>query len=222
MQRNSCPDFSDLMSRLSRLKPLARNCNLGQNLDAARPLVRFIPYFPDLMTRLSRLRLSARLYNLGPNPDAARPLARFIPDFPDLMTRLSMFKLSPRLCNLGPNPDAAQIMYRLSRPSVQTQTLGTNLQFGSKSGYSANIGAIHVQTFQTLCPDFPNSNCWRDSALGLNPDGTRPLARLWSKFFSPYVQPFQTEYLGRIMQFEFKLGCGAALGAARFQIFQTL
>ena len=75
MQRNSCPDFSDLMCRLSKLKPLTRNCNLGQNLDAARPLVRFIPDFPDHVTRLSRLKLSARLCNLRLNPDAAQPLA---------------------------------------------------------------------------------------------------------------------------------------------------
>ena len=87
------------------------------------------------------------------------------PDFPDLVSRLSRLKLSARLCILGLNPDAARPLVRLmsrhSRPYVQTfqtQTLGATLQFGSKSGYIATIGAFHVQTSQTLCPDFPDSN----------------------------------------------------------------
>ena len=79
------------------------------------------------------------------------------PDFPDLISRLSRLKRSARLCNLDLNPDAAQplarLMSRLSRPYVQNsqiQTLGANLQFGSKSGCGATLGAIFVQTFQTL------------------------------------------------------------------------
>ena len=82
------------------------------------------------------------------------------PDFPDLMSRFCRLKRSARLCNLDLIPDAAQplarLMPRLPRPYVQTfqtETIGANLQFGSKSGYSANIGAIHVQTFQTLGAD---------------------------------------------------------------------
>ena len=58
--------------------------------------------------------------------------------------------------------------------------------------------------------------------LGLKLDKARPLARLLSRFFRPYVQTFQTEYLGAIMQFESKPGCGATLGATLVQTFQTL
>ena len=39
---DSCPDFPDLMTRLSTLKLLARICNLGLNPEAARPLERFL------------------------------------------------------------------------------------------------------------------------------------------------------------------------------------
>ena len=94
------------------------------------------PDFPDLMSRLSRLKLSARLGNLSLNPDAARPLAR--------------------------------LMSRFSRPYVQTfqtQTLGATMQFESKSRCGATLGATHVQIFQTLCPDFPDSNSRRDYAI---------------------------------------------------------
>ena len=42
-----CPDFSDHMYRLSRLKLSAQQCNLGLNPDAVRPLAR-------LMSRLFR------------------------------------------------------------------------------------------------------------------------------------------------------------------------
>ena len=45
--RDSCPNFPDLMSRLSRLKISARLCNLGLNPDAAQRLAR-------LMSILSR------------------------------------------------------------------------------------------------------------------------------------------------------------------------
>ena len=40
--RDSCPDFPDLISRLSRLELLARICNLGLNPEPARPLARFL------------------------------------------------------------------------------------------------------------------------------------------------------------------------------------
>ena len=58
----------------------------------------------------------------------------------------------------------ARLTSRLSRPYVltfQTQTLGTTMQFGSKSGCNATLRATHVQTFQILCPDFPDSNSRR-------------------------------------------------------------
>ena len=170
---DSCPVFPDFMTRLSTLKLMARMCNLGPNPDAARPWRDSFPRFSDLMSRLSRLEHSAQICNLGLNLDAARPLADFCPDFSDLMTRLSRLKLSARLCNLGLNPIAARplarFLSRLSRTDVQTtfqtRAVGANLQFGSKSGCGATLGATHVQTFQTLCPDFPDSNCWRESEI---------------------------------------------------------
>ena len=109
------------------------------------------------MTRLSRLKLLERICNLGLNPDAAQPLARVIPDIPDLFSRICRLELSLRLCNCILNPDAAQplnrFMSRLSRPydkTSKTQTLGATLQFVSESGCCAALGAIHVQTFQTV------------------------------------------------------------------------
>ena len=45
--RDPCLDFSDLMSRLSRLKLSARLCNLGLNLDAVRPF-KFTPLLLSL------------------------------------------------------------------------------------------------------------------------------------------------------------------------------
>ena len=76
--------------------------------------------------------------NLGP---------RFLSRLSELMTRLSRLKLSARLCNLGLNPNAA-LLSRLSRTYVQTfqtRTVGANLQFGSKSGCVATLGATHVR-----------------------------------------------------------------------------
>ena len=129
--------------------------------------------FPDRMTRLSKLKLSARLCNLGLNSDMRRgPWRDSCPDFPDLMSRLSRLELSVRLCNLGLNPDKARplarVMSRLSRPydkTFKTQTLGATLQFGSKYGCGAALGAIRVQIFHTLSPDFPESNSWREYAI---------------------------------------------------------
>ena len=140
MQRDpwcdSCPEFSDLMSRHSRLKLSARLCNLGLNPDAARPLVRlmsriFRPYVQTFQTQT----LGATT-QFGSKPEAARPLAR-------LTSRLS----------------------RLYVKTFQTQTLGATVQFGSKSGCGATLGATHVQNFQTLCPDIPDSNSRRDCAI---------------------------------------------------------
>ena len=151
------------------------------------------------------------------------------PDFPDLMSRLSQLKLLARICNLGLKPDAGRpvgrFMSRFSRPydkTFRSPTLGANVQFGPKCGCSATRGATHDQTFQTSCPDFPDSNSrqesaiwvqirmrrdpWRDFCpnfsdlftrlsrlklsarlcnLGLNPDAARPLARLLSRLSRP-------------------------------------
>ena len=72
-------------------------------------------------------------------------------DIPDLLSRLSRLKLSARLCFFGPYPDAARplerLLSRLSRPYTQifqTETLGATMQFGSKSGCGAILGATHV------------------------------------------------------------------------------
>ena len=94
------------------------------------------------------------------------------PDCPELLCRLSRLELLAQICSLGLNPDAARplarLMSRLSRAYVQTfqtRTVGANLQFGSKSGCGTTLGATHVQTFQTLCPDFQHSNSWRECAI---------------------------------------------------------
>ena len=85
------------------------------------------------------------------------PWSDSCPEFADLMSRFSRLKLPERLCNLDVNPDAAppftRLMCRHSIPYVQnfqTQTLGATLQFGSESECGAALGAIHVQTFQTV------------------------------------------------------------------------
>ena len=131
------------------------------------------PYFPDLLSRLSRLKLSARLCNFGLNPDAAQYLARLCPDFPDFRCRPFQTRtLDPNLHFLVLNQDAARsiapLMSRHSRPFVQTfqtQTLGAIIQFSFKSECGATLGATHFQTFQTVYPDFPDSNSRRDSTI---------------------------------------------------------
>ena len=114
--RDSCPEFSDLMYGLSRLKLSARLCNLGLNPDAARPLARLMfrlsrPYVQTLQTQT----LGATM-QFGSNPDAARPLAR-------LMSRVS----------------------RPSVQTFQTQTLGATMQFGSESRCGATCGATMAE-----------------------------------------------------------------------------
>ena len=135
--RDFCPDFSDFLTRLSRLKLSARLCNLGLNPDAARLLTRFLSRLSRSYDKTFQTQaLGANLHFLGLKLEAAQPLAR--------------------------------LMSRLSRPYVQTfptQTLGANLQIGSKSGCGATLGATFSQIFQTLCPDFPDSNSQRDFAI---------------------------------------------------------
>ena len=201
--RDSCPDFPDLMSRLSRLKLSALLCNLGLNPDAARPLARLMsrlsrPYVQTFHTQTlgatmqfgSKSGYGATLgatnvqtfQFLWPDSNFRRDYAVWVwiemrrdpwrdscPDFPDLMSRLSILKPSARLCSLGLNPDAARplarLMSRLYSYYVQTQTFGATMQFGSKSGCGVTLGATHVQTLRTLCPDFPDSNSRRDYAI---------------------------------------------------------
>ena len=166
--RDSCPDFPDLMSRLSRRELLARICNLGLNPDAARPVGRFmsrlsIPYEKTFNNQTLGVNVQC---NLGPNPDAARPWRDSCPYFPDLMSRLSPLEHSAQICNLGLNLDAARplarFLSRLFRPydkTIKVETLGATLQFGSKSDCAAILGTIVVQTVQNLCADFSDSNC---------------------------------------------------------------
>ena len=170
--RDSCPDFPDLMSRLSRLKLLARICNLGLNPGAARPLARLMsrlsrPYVQTFPTRT----LGANL-QFGSKSGCGATLGGFL-------SRLSRpydktFNTQTLGANVqfgsksGCSATLARLISTLSRPYVQTfqkQTVGENLQFGTKPGCGATLGATHVQTFQTLCPDFPDSNCWRESAI---------------------------------------------------------
>ena len=144
------------------------------------------------MSRLSRLKLLARLCNLGPKRMWCDPWSDSCPDIPDILSRPSRLKFSAQLCNLGLNPDAARpvarFMSRLSRPYDKTfkiQTLGATMPFGSKSRCGATLGATHVQIFQTLCPDFPDSNSWRDSAIWVQNGCGATLG-------ATHVQTFQT------------------------------
>ena len=100
------------------------------------------------------------------------PWSESCPDIPDILSIPSRLKFSARLCTLGLNPVAAQpvarFLSRLSSPYDETfkiQTLGATMPFESKSRCGATLGATHVQIFQTLCTDFPDSNSWRDPAV---------------------------------------------------------
>ena len=168
------------------------------------------------------------------------------PDCPELMCRLSRLELLAQICILGLNPDAARplarLMSRLSRPYVQTfqtQTVGENLQFETKSGCGATLGTILVQTVQNLCADFQHSNSWREWAIWVQirmqrdldathfhtfqifcldfPDSnTRcgaTLGGFLSRLFRPYDKIFRAETLGATLQFGSKSGSGATLGA---------
>ena len=134
--RDSCPDFPDLMSRLYRLEVLARICNLSLNPDAARPVGLFMPRRSRPYDKTFNTQTLGANVQFGSKSGCSATLAR-------LMSRLS----------------------RAYVQTFQTHTVGENLQFGTKSGCGATLGATHVQTFQTLCPDFPDSNSWRESAI---------------------------------------------------------
>ena len=186
------------------------------------------------------------------------------PDFPDLMSRLSRLELLARICNLSLNPDAARpvgrFMSRLSRPydkTFNTQTLGANVQFGSKSGCSATLARLmsrlsrsYVQTFPLehsaqicnlglnldaarpladFCPDFSDlmtrlsglKLSARLCNLGLNPEAARPLARFLSRLLRPFDKTFKVETLGATLQFGSKSECGATLGTILVQTVQN-
>ena len=87
------------------------------------------------MSRLSRPNLSMSRFS--------RPMSRLSrPNFG--MSRLSW--------------PTTRLMYRFSRLKL----LGATMQFGSKSGCGATLGATHVQI---VCSDFPVSNSRRDYAI---------------------------------------------------------
>ena len=124
------------------------------------------------MSRLSRLKLSARLCTLGLNPVAARPLARLILRFSRPYVQTLQTQTFGATLQFGSKTDAARpvarFMSRLSRPYDKTfkiQTLGATMPFGSNSGSGTTLGATHDQTFQTFCPNLPDSNSRRDSAI---------------------------------------------------------
>ena len=130
------------------------------------------PDIPDILFRPSRFKFSAQLCYFGSKSGCGATLGvihfgifqTLCPDFPDPNSRTTM-KLG--LNQYGERP-LTQLMSRHSRsfvPTFQTQTLGATLHFKSKSGCGAARGAIHVQTFETLCSDIPDSISWRGSAI---------------------------------------------------------
>ena len=79
------------------------------------------------------------------------------------------------------------------------------------------------------CPDFPDlmprfsrlKLSARLCNLDLNPDAEPSMVRLMCRQSRPFVQIFQTETLGAILQFWSKSGCGTTLGATLVQTLQT-
>ena len=190
--RDSCPDFPDLMSRLSRLELLMRICNLSLNPDAARPLVR-------LMSRLSRPYVQTfQTHTVGENlqfgskSGCSATLAR-------LMSRLSRsyvqtFPLehSAQICNLGLNLDAARPLADFCPDFSDLMTRLSGLKLSAR-----------------LCN------------LGLNPEAARPLARFLSRLLRPFDKTFKVETLGATLQFGSKSECGATLGTILVQTVQN-
>ena len=170
--RDSCPDFPDLMSRLSRLELLARICNLSLNPDAARPVGRFMSRLSRPYDKTFNTQTLGANVQFGSKSGCSATLAR-------LMSRLSRsyvqtFPTRTLGANLqfGSKPGCGAtlggFLSRLFRPYDKTfkvQTLGATLQFGSKSECGATLGTILVQTVQNLYAVFPDSNCWRKSAV---------------------------------------------------------
>ena len=168
------------------------------------------------MSRLSRLNISARICNLGVKPDAARPLARLLSRFFRPYSRLSRLNISARLCNLSLNPDAAQPLARLvsrhSRPYVltfQTENLGAIMQFESKAGWGATLGASHSRHSRHFSRLSRLKLSSRLGNLGLNPDAAPTFTRLMSRLSRPFVQTFHIKTLGATLHFWSNSRCGA-------------
>ena len=188
---DSCPDFKGRATSRFRPKLHSRAESLSlESLNMSRAVGRESLEYPKFghqsldmclsrpnfgMSRLLRPISRLSRPNFGKSR-LSRPTAR-------LMSRLARLKLSARLCNLGLNPDAARplarLMSRLSRPYVQTlqtQTLGVTMQFGSKSVCGAILGATHVQNFQFLCPDYQRDSSF-ESGCGVTMADTARLSR---------------------------------------------
>ena len=128
------------------------------------------------------------------------------------MTRLSRLKLSARLCNLGLYPKAA----------FNTQTLGANVQFGSKSGCSPTLARLISTLFRSYVQTFPTRTLGANLQFGSKSGCGATLGGFLSRLFRPYDKTFRVETLGATLQFGFKSGSGATLGASFVQNFQTL
>ena len=150
------------------------------------------------------------------------------PDFPDLMSRLSRLELVARICNSSLNPDAArpvgQFMFRLSRPydkTFNTQTLGANVQFGSKSGCSATLVRLISTLSRSYVQTFPTRTLGANLQFGSKSGCGATLGGFLSRLFRPYDKTFRAETLGATLQFGSKSECGATLGTILGQTVQN-
>ena len=142
------------------------------------------------------------------------------PDFPDLTSRLSRLELLARICNLSVNPDAARpvgrFMSRLSRPydkTFNTQTIGANRQFESKSGCSATLMRLISTLSRSFVQTFPTRTLGAILQFGSKSGCGATLGGFLSRLFRPYDKTFRAETLGATLQIGSKSGSGATLGA---------
>ena len=170
--RDSCPDFPDLMSRLSRLELLARICNLSVNPDAARPVGRFMSRLSRPYDKTFNTQTLGANVQFGSKSGCSATLMRLISTLSrSFVQTFPTRKLGAILqfgSKAGSGATLGAIFSRLFRPydkTLKVETLGATLQFGSKSECGATLGTILVQTVHNLCADFPDLNCWRKSAV---------------------------------------------------------
>ena len=144
--RDSCPDFPDLMTRLSRLKLSARLCNLGLNQDTSRPLARFMSRLPRLYVQTFQTQTLGETRQFGLNPNGARTLARLIARHSRSFVQIFQFQTLGAIMQFGSKPRCDATLGTTQVQTFPSRTLGANLQFASKSGCGASLGQI----FQTL------------------------------------------------------------------------
>ena len=176
---NAARPLARFLSRLSRTyvqtfqtQTVGANLQFGSKSGCSATLARLISTLSRSYVQTFPTRTLGATLQFGSKSECGATLGISCPDCPELMCRLSRHEMLAQICSLDLNPDAARslarLMSRLSRPydqTFQTQIVGENLQFGTKSGCGATLGTTHVQTFQTLCPDFPDANSWRESAI---------------------------------------------------------